>query len=241
MKVLGLSLFPGIGLLDQAFEEVGFTIVRGPDSLWGGDIRGFHVGQGKFDFVIGGPPCQAHSRYACLNRKIGNRVAEDLIPEFERVVLEAMPDCFVMENVPDVPDLEIEGYKTDRVILDNRWLGEKQSRRRVFQFGSRYGRKLQVMDFSLEHPEREPTCLASEGGSGRITYRDGRSFYNPRRSFKEVCRLQGLPENFLNDAPFTSAEKYRVVGNGVPLPMGRAIARAVAYAMGWLTESEVAA
>lgn len=37
-----LSLFPGIGLLDMAFEEEGFCVVRGPDLLWGGDIRRFH-------------------------------------------------------------------------------------------------------------------------------------------------------------------------------------------------------
>jgi len=30
---LVLSLFPGIGLLDRAFEEEGFCIVRGPDGL----------------------------------------------------------------------------------------------------------------------------------------------------------------------------------------------------------------
>jgi hypothetical protein len=29
-----LSLFPGIGLLDRAFEECGFMVVRGPDLLW---------------------------------------------------------------------------------------------------------------------------------------------------------------------------------------------------------------
>ena len=41
--MLVLSLFPGIGLLDMAFEEEGFTVVRGPDSLWGGDIKRFHA------------------------------------------------------------------------------------------------------------------------------------------------------------------------------------------------------
>jgi len=33
-----LSLFPGIGLLDSAFEEQGFTVVRGPDLLWSDDL-----------------------------------------------------------------------------------------------------------------------------------------------------------------------------------------------------------
>lgn len=41
MSELVLSLFPGIGLLDMAFEEEGFCVVRGPDLLWGGDIKNF--------------------------------------------------------------------------------------------------------------------------------------------------------------------------------------------------------
>jgi len=54
--MLVLSLFPGIGLLDRAFEEEGFCIVRGPDLLWGGDIRSFHPPAGRFDGVIGVGP-----------------------------------------------------------------------------------------------------------------------------------------------------------------------------------------
>lgn len=58
---LVLSLFPGIGLLDMAFEAEGFCVVRGPDLLWGGDIKRFHPPAGRFDGVIGGPPCQLRS------------------------------------------------------------------------------------------------------------------------------------------------------------------------------------
>ena len=47
--MLVLSLFPGIGLLDMAFEEEGFCVVRGPDLLWGGDVRSFRPPAGKFD------------------------------------------------------------------------------------------------------------------------------------------------------------------------------------------------
>lgn len=43
----------------------------------------------------------------------------------------------------------------------------------------------------------------------------------------DMCRLQGLPEDFLDDAPFTKFGKRKVIGNGVPLPLGRAIAAAV--------------
>jgi len=61
-----LSLFPGIDLLGRAFEEHGFCIVRGPDLLWGGDIRAFHPPPGRFDGVVGGPPCQTFSQFRHL-------------------------------------------------------------------------------------------------------------------------------------------------------------------------------
>lgn len=62
MGNLVLSLFPGIGLLDMAFEEAGFCVVRGPDVLWGGDVKRFHPPAGRFDGVVGGPPCPYWSR-----------------------------------------------------------------------------------------------------------------------------------------------------------------------------------
>jgi DNA (cytosine-5)-methyltransferase 1 len=67
--MLVLSLFPGIGLLDLAFEEEGFCVVRGPDVLWGGDVRRFHPPAGKFYGIIGGPPCQSFS--ACPSGWVG--------------------------------------------------------------------------------------------------------------------------------------------------------------------------
>ena len=53
-----------------------------------------------------------------------------------------------------------------------------------------------------------------------------------KSSFARMVELQGLPADFLSDAPFTVAGKCKAVGNGVPLPMGRAIARAVKAATG---------
>ena len=87
---------------------------------------------------------------------------------------------------------------------------------------------------TFDAPTWEPACLASEGKSGRITNTrengQQRSVYNPRRDWPRFLELQGLPADFLSDAPFSATEKYRVVGNGVPLPMGRAVARAVVKA-----------
>src|SRR5439155_17435760 len=117
---LVLSLFPGIGLLDCAFEAEGFCVVRGPDVLWGGDICRFHPPAGKFDGIIGGPPCQSFSPLAALVRhngyepKFGN-----LIPEFERCVLEAQPLWFLMENVRQAPLPIVPGYGINGFLLDN--------------------------------------------------------------------------------------------------------------------------
>ncbi len=91
MKGLVLSLFPGIGLLDRAFEEEGFTVVRGPDLLWGGNIKRFHPPPARFDGVIGGSPCQCFSRLVHIVRHNGYEVAENLVPEFERVMARRSP------------------------------------------------------------------------------------------------------------------------------------------------------
>jgi hypothetical protein len=51
-------------------------------------------------------------------------------------------------------------------------------------------------------------------------------------------RAQGLPLDFLDDCPLTLEGKRHAIGNGVPLAMGRAVARAVRVALGLpLTEA----
>lgn len=135
MSGLVLSLFPGIGLFDMAFEEEGFTVVRGPDVLWGGDIRRFHPPAGKFDGVIGGPPCQRWSQLAYMVEHNGYELAPDLIPEYERCVAEAAPAWFVMENVPRAPAPIVEGYQVARALVRDVWVGGVTNRQRAFSFG----------------------------------------------------------------------------------------------------------
>lgn len=251
---LVLSLFPGIGLLDMAFEAEGFCVVRGPDLLWGGDIRTFHPPAGKFDGVIGGPPCQHWSALAHLVRANGYEVAPDLIPEFVRVVHEAAPAWFLMENVPNAPVPVVYGYGVgDRLVRDV-WVGGETNRLRRFSFGRRdisnlVGRIFDIEVLALHRPDPELAVLASGGhrevpvavgGSGkrkrtRKTRHTGRHLSG--EYFRKAVRLQGLPEGFLADAPFTVEGKIKVLGNGVPLPMGRAVARAVRQAMGYQLEA----
>src|SRR5262245_26602652 len=133
---LVLSLFPGIGLLDMAFEQEGFCVVRGPDLLWGGDIRRFHPPAGRFDGVIGGPPCQAFSQCNVMGRLGRQVLAPNLVPEFERCVSAAAPRWFLMENVRQAPRPLIHGYRVWSALLNNRDVGGVQNRVRRFCFGT---------------------------------------------------------------------------------------------------------
>jgi DNA (cytosine-5)-methyltransferase 1 len=231
---LVLSLFPGIGLLDRAFEEEGFCVVRGPDLLWGGDVKTFHPPAGKFDGVIGGPPCQQFSQVNQAARMGLQALAPNLIPEFERCVDEARPCWFLMENVVQAPLPSVAAiYGVKRVIWNNRWNGGVQNRVRSLVFGCRRRphREFIIEGEALMASEKAG-CFTANGtqwdaDKGRL--RGDRTF----KSFAKGLRLQGLPADFLEDAPFTVEGKVKVIGNGVPLPMGRAIAKAVRQAMGY--------
>jgi len=246
--MLVLSLFPGIGLLDMAFEQEGFCVVRGPDVLWGGDVRRFHPPAGVFDGVIGGPPCQAFSRLVHIVVAKGQTPATNLIPEYERVVMATQPHWFVMENVPAAPEPTVSGYVTRNYRLNNRWFGGEQNRERRFSFGSPTGAHLVIDGIALfEHMNYERAVVATSSKEGALAksqeeLANGTSRrlqrqasilpgQTPRRSIERCAELQGLPTDFLKDAPFTASGKYEVIGNGVPLPMGRAIARAVKRAV----------
>lgn len=292
--MLVLSLFPGIGLLDMAFELEGFTVVRGPDVLWGGDVHRFHPPAGKFDGVIGGPPCQSFSSLAHLVRANGHEPKfGNLIPEFERCVLEAQPAWFLMENVPAAPEPSVTGYGVTSFMLDNSMLdsgdgwGNEQRRVRRLCFGMRgvtsppsLMRWIDLAVFVLPDAERtitqspvnnsteaktrknaviaatssNPGCMGTTKAAkerlrtrtvtdagheqnpsgcgpvrtGAVIGSDGgKSVRIGRFKLPDACRLQGLPEDFLEHAPFTAEGKLKAVANGVPLPMGRALAKAV--------------
>jgi DNA (cytosine-5)-methyltransferase 1 len=234
---LVLSLFPGIGLLDMAFEEQGFCVVRGPDLLWGGDVHRFHPTPYVFDGVIGGPPCQAFSALVHLNRAIGQEPRHgNLIPEFERVTREAAPTWFLMENVAGAPIPIVAGYIVRDYIVRDQYVGGATMRERRFSFGTRDGLSL---DIEYQPLVSNPVAERAVTGDARVASvgdrvrnkRVGTGGVLPKSGqlmpFDEMCRLQGLPETFLSDAPFTSSAKRQMIGNGVPLAMGRAVASAV--------------
>lgn len=241
---LVLSLFPGIGILDTAFEAKGFCIVRGPDLLWGGDVKRFHPPSGAFSGVIGGPPCQAHSRLVHIVRhRYGEAsVAEDLIPEFIRVVDEARPTWWVMENVESAPIPDLDGYKIHASILNNRWLGGEQSRKHRFSFGTSDGRPLHFSEglTAIDNPAWAPRVLAS----GAIHYTDGPTNQHGKgnrrlhtlghatwANLSRALELQGLPPDHLKHCPFTAKAAHKVIGNAVAYPIALCLAAAVLDAL----------
>lgn len=253
-KRLCLSLFPGIGLLDRAFEEAGWCVVRGPDLVWGGDVRTFHPPAGVFDLVIGGPPCQVHSAGAALARLAGTGPERhDLIPEYERCVFEAKPTVFVMECAPKSPAAVVEGYSVWSGLLHNRDFGAVQMRCRRWSVGCRGGEVLNLWRWleteALHVPEKERAVLASGGDyPGRyreVTLKCGRRRRYPmhtrasNRTVREGLALQGLDAEFFGgETPFSVEGQQRLIGNGVPLMMGRAVAAAVTAAVEWLEGRE---
>ncbi len=210
---LVLSLFPGVGLLDRAFEDCGFAVVRGPDSLFGGDVRKFFAPAGHFTGIIGGPPCQ---KFSLVNRSRDVRAGMELVNEYLRIVTEGQPVWWLMENVPGSPrGVTVEGYAVQVFTLNALEVGSQQHRHRVFHFGHRPGTRELIIPRLTPGTVTERACLASEARRG-----------SQRRSWERFCELQGLPAGY--DLPgFTVAAKYRAVGNGVPYPLALALAQAI--------------
>lgn len=225
MKPLVLSLFPGIGLLDMAFEEEGFCVVRGPDLIWGGDVRAFHPPRGKFEGIIGGPPCQSWSGLGAVNKARwgDDAVMPDMIPEFVRCVEEARPSWFLMENVKGAPIPAPLDYAVQHRLCDNRWVGGEQQRLRRFSFGLlNDGEDALLPSFHIEGVALEP---ADRIGAVISTGQNGKG--GPRASIDHMAVAQGIDPRRFDNSPFSITELRRAIANGVPLPMGRAVARAI--------------
>ncbi len=197
-------------LLGRGFEAEGFCVVRGPDILWGGDIREFNPPAGVFAGIIGGPPCQD---FSSARRSEPTGYGVEMLAEYVRVVMAAAPEWFLMENVPGCPAVDVPGFTVQRFFLNAAECGGTQHRNRRFQFGSRDATSL-IPGRRGTPAVTEAACMAIEG-----TQRE-------RRTWEKFCELQGLPAGF--DLPgWSLAAKYRAVGNGVPVYMAAVISRAV--------------
>lgn len=135
-----ISLFSGLGGLDQGLESAGLDIrvclekdedrvatLRSNKPKWKiieDDIRNVPTSrileeaklkERETFMVAGGPPCQPFSKSAYWVGDRSGGISEDprtrMLDEFLRVLLESQPATFLLENVPGL------GYKTSKSIL----------------------------------------------------------------------------------------------------------------------------
>jgi DNA (cytosine-5)-methyltransferase 1 len=207
---LVLSLFSGIGLLDKAFKEAGFCVVSAGDIIFGNhfDICNFVAPNNKFDGVIAGSPCQDFSKANRDRPVVENSYGFKMLNEFKRVVLESNPQWALLENVPNVPDVTISGYYHQRIDINQAWF-DNVNRLRHIQFFNKDECFLQIERYQGESHSNLSCALASDD-----------------RPFKELVKLQGLDSDFDINS-FTVKGKKKAVGNGVPLSIGRVLAKAV--------------
>lgn len=226
MDELILSLFPGIGLLDQAFEEAGFAVVRGPDILWGGDVHRFRATAGVFVGVIGGPPCQTFSTASAIS----GTGKLDLIPEFLRIVDEARPAFVVMENVRGALNHPAIPSNWHPAILRDWDCGGFTGRTRVFW----------TWPFPMLQPSRRTgrpahSVMATTWKRGRSEsqYVTDKGFLPGDLPIGEYARLQGADAIGERLIEHGSSKRFAVhcLGNGVPLAMGRYVAAAARSAL----------
>lgn len=142
----------------------------------------------EIDLVVGGPPCQSFSL-------AGKRMGMDdprglLVLEFLRVVREALPKCFVMENVKGMINWS-KGKALDAImteasrpityagkeykydvsyhVLNAADFGVPQFRERVFVVGNRLGKQ-----FQFPNPTHSPADQAGQAdlfGNQLIPYK----------------------------------------------------------------------
>lgn len=220
MSELVLSLFPGIGLLDRAFAAAGFCVVQAADKITGGDVSDFAGVPGRLNGIVAGPPCQG---FSAINRYRKSKVhhsvqnSREMMRQTCRIIIECQPEWFLIENVPNVPDVRIDGYTVQRIPITHLECGGVQLRSRHVQFGSIRG--------DVIRPERVNDCTQNrkKGRPAKAVTTKTEKW----KDFPDVCRRQDLDKP-LQLKGWTRSAKVMAVGNGVPLRMGRALAAAVA-------------
>src|SRR6185369_8940288 len=105
----------------------------------------------------------------------------------------------------------------------NRWCGGEQNRERKFTFGLHiripdcHLTRFHVVTPALEPVDYRPAVISSgQAGKG-----------GPRASIAQMALDQGIDPRRFDNSPFTMTELRRAIANGVPLPMGIAVAMAV--------------
>ena len=210
-----ISLFSGVEAASVAWHPLGWEPVafaefdkfpsavlahHYPDVPNVGDVtqHDWKQYEGKVDLVVGGSPCQS---FSVAGKRLGmDDPRGNLALEYLRVIRDVKPRWFLYENVPGLlssgggrdfgaflGEVEKLGYGWSYRILDARFFGVPQRRRRVFLVGCAGGDWNSAGTVLLE-PEgeswdttssdeegQEPPEIAGDGSTQESGSADGRS------------------------------------------------------------------
>lgn len=206
-----IDCFAGCGGMTEGLQQAGFRVVGAIENdpkacdvyaanhpavrLWRDDIKlvtvhaiqdALHLQRGELGLLGGCPPCQGFSSLRTYNG--GKRVRDrqnDLIFEFERLVLGLWPENVMLENVP--------------ALFHNRRLAEFRSALRCAGYTVR-AKVLNVQDYGVPQRRRRLVLLASRTSNvefaspdlQRLTVRDAIGRLPP--AGKSGDPLHDLPE-----------------------------------------------
>jgi len=167
MKIL--SLFDGISCARVAFDRAGIPVEayiaseidkyaiqvsekNYPEIKRAGSVEIVFPPIGWFDILIGGSPCQDLS-IAKANRQGLKGKRSGLFYEYVRILKEAKPKFFVLENVASMPK-EAKATITEELwgiepVMINAALVSAQNRKRLFWVGKLAGDRYEQVDIPL--------------------------------------------------------------------------------------------
>jgi len=180
-RPIAIDLFSGAGGMSLGLEQAGFDVVAAVEydpvhaathafnfpeceticasvsEVNGQSIRSrANIGSRTVDLVVGGPPCQG---FSTIGKRDVLDARNNLVMDFQRLVVELNARSFIMENVPGMAmgaqhavlaelsrRFVRDGYKVLQYTLINAVsFGVPQRRKRLFLVGSRIGEKLPIL------------------------------------------------------------------------------------------------
>jgi DNA (cytosine-5)-methyltransferase 1 len=189
--------------------------------------------------LAGGTPCQSFSA-ANSRKKPGRNEHHNLVLEFARLVQEAHPALFVLENVPRLKSaeggtllneflaqVERSGYAAEVQTLSAADYGVPQDRRRLFIVGSRIGPfKFMPPTHGPESPTGRPRVTVEDAIVGDLppAIRKGRGevapstdyIAPPKNWYQRWCRVgsRKVTDHFWNDLGTDVVRRFALIGPG---------------------------
>ncbi|MHA1346735.1 MAG: DNA cytosine methyltransferase [Candidatus Heimdallarchaeaceae archaeon] len=253
-----ISIFSGMGGLDQGLENSGLDI-KVCIEMDGDRVKTLKKNRPNWNIIhdsienvstcdilkkaelnvseafmlAGGPPCQSFSKSAYWVSNRRENIASDprskMLDQFLRVVKEAKPRTFILENVSGLsykPAKSVldaflagarsAGYVTNAAVLNAADYGVPQKRKRFFIIGSIDGIKLDFPDQTHIDKEKNDGNLLNwvTAGEALLPLDDG--------IINEDERVRGKWGHLLNDIPPGENYLYYTKKRGHPNPIFKA-------------------